>query len=139
MRLRRSKPLEVKGFLDNGTEIIGDLKFSEILHFHGKLKGRIISDGELVVGENGIIEGDVEVGILILSGTLHGNIVAKQKAHLLNTSRVYGDIRTPILKVDEGATWEGTISTTQSVTESKGHKKNEARSDQHEAERVQTL
>jgi cytoskeletal protein CcmA (bactofilin family) len=111
MKLRRFKPPEVRGFLDDGTELIGDLRFSDILHFHGKLKGRIISDGELVVGESGVIEGDVEVGVLTLSGTLNGNIIANQKVHLLSTGRVRGDVCTPILKVDEGASWEGTINT----------------------------
>lgn len=111
MKLGRLNPPEVRGFLDDGTELIGDLRFSDILHFHGKLKGRIISDGELVVGESGLIEGDVEVGVLTLSGTLHGNIVAKQRVHFLRTSRMHGDVCTPILKVDEGASWEGTINT----------------------------
>ena len=111
MKLRKFNRPEVRGFLDDGTELIGDLRFSDILHFHGKLKGRIISDGELVVGESGIIEGDVEVGVLTLSGTLCGNIVAKQKVHFLSTGCMQGDVCTPILKVDEGARWEGSINT----------------------------
>jgi len=111
MKLRKFKVPEVRGFLDDGTELTGDLRFLDILHFHGKLKGRIISDGELVVGESGIIEGDIEVGVLTFSGTLNGNIVAKQKVHFLSTGRVCGDVSTPILKVDEGARWEGAINT----------------------------
>jgi len=119
MKLRRLNRPEVRGFLDDGTELIGDLRFSDILHFHGKLKGRIITDGELVVGESGSIEGDVEVGVLTLSGTLNGNIIAKQKVHFLSTGRVRGDVWTPILKVEEGASWEGSINTNQLKAEGK--------------------
>lgn len=119
MKLRKFNGPEVRGFLDEGTELTGDLRFSDILHFHGKLKGRIISDGELVVGESGIIEGDIEVGVLTLSGTLHGNILAKQKVHFLSTSRMHGDVSTPILKVDEGANWEGSINTNRLKAEGK--------------------
>ncbi|MFQ5674655.1 MAG: polymer-forming cytoskeletal protein, partial [bacterium] len=112
------KPLELRGFLDQGTEIIGDLRFSDVLHFHGRFNGRVISDGELVVGESGVLEGDIEIGSLTLSGTIKGNIVARQRVHLLKTSRVIGDVCTPILRVDEGTNWEGSISTT---TKSKSH------------------
>ncbi len=112
MRFRKESPVEVRGFLDDGTEIIGDLKFSDVLHLHGHIKGRVISEGELVVGEKGIIEGDVEVGILTIGGTLIGNIIAKKKVHILNTARIRGDVATPILRVDEGAMWEGSITTT---------------------------
>jgi cytoskeletal protein CcmA (bactofilin family) len=113
MKLRslKQKLPEVRGFMDNGTELIGDLKFSDILHFHGKIKGRIFSDGELVVGEQGVIEGDIDVGVIALSGTIIGNIIATQKVHLLPTARVQGDVCTPVLKVDEGATWDGSIHT----------------------------
>jgi len=119
MKLRKFNGPEVRGFLDEGTELTGDLRFSDILHFHGKLKGRIISDGELVVGESGVIEGDIEVGVLTLSGTFHGNILAKQKVHFLSTGRVHGDVCTPILKVDEGASWEGSINTNRLKAEGK--------------------
>jgi cytoskeletal protein CcmA (bactofilin family) len=110
MRFRKEPSVEVRGFLDEGTEVIGDLRFSDVLHLHGHIKGRVVSDGELVVGEKGIIEGDVEVGILTLGGTLIGNVTAKKKAHFLNTARVRGDVSTPILRVDEGAEWEGSIT-----------------------------
>jgi cytoskeletal protein CcmA (bactofilin family) len=111
MRLRKKPPVEVRGFLDEGTEVIGDLRFSDVLHLHGHIKGRVISEGELIVGEKGIIEGDVEVGILTLGGMLIGNIIAKKKAHFLSTARIRGDVATPILRVDEGAVWEGSITT----------------------------
>jgi cytoskeletal protein CcmA (bactofilin family) len=111
MKLRKLKTPEVRGFLDIGTELFGDLRFSDVLHLHGRLKGCIISEGELVVGEHGIVEGNVEIGVLTLGGTITGNIVATQKIHLLNTGRVQGDIYTPIIKVDEGAMLEGNINT----------------------------
>lgn len=123
MKFRKAKPVEVRGFLDEGTEVVGDLRFSEVLHLHGRIKGKVLSDGEIVVGEKGIIEGDVEVGVLTLGGTLIGNIVAKQKAYFLSTARVRGDVCTPVLRVDEGANWEGSITTGRSDErqESKPH------------------
>ncbi|MCS6816446.1 MAG: polymer-forming cytoskeletal protein [Blastocatellia bacterium] len=117
MRFRREPAVEVRGFLDEGTEVIGDLRFSDVLHLHGRIKGRVVSDGELVVGQKGVIEGDVEVGILTLGGTLIGNVIAKKKVHFLNTARIRGDVSTPILRVDEGAEWEGSITTLAEVQE----------------------
>ncbi len=120
MRFRKEPAVEVRGFLDEGTQVIGDLRFSDVMHLHGHIKGKVISDGELVVGEKGLIEGDVEVGILTLGGMLIGNVIAKKKAHFLSTARIRGDVSTPILRVDEGAEWEGSI-TTFTETREKSH------------------
>ncbi|MCS6804254.1 MAG: polymer-forming cytoskeletal protein [Acidobacteriota bacterium] len=111
MKFRNLKAPQVRGFLDLGTEIVGDLRFSDVLHLHGRLKGGIFSEGELVIGEHGLVEGNVEVAVLTLGGTITGNVVATEKIHLLSTGRVQGDIFTPILKVDEGAMLEGVVNT----------------------------
>lgn len=119
MKLRNIKSPQVRGFLDLGTEIIGDIRFSDILHLHGKLKGRIVSEGELVIGEHGFVEGNVEVAVLTLGGTITGNVVATEKIHLLPTGRIQGDVCTPILKVDEGAMLEGVVTTVRPNTQEK--------------------
>jgi len=119
MKLHKTRPVEVRGFLDDGTEVIGDLKFTEVLHLHGHIRGKILSEGELVVGEKGVIEGDVEVGVLTLGGTLIGNVPAKNKAHFLSTARVRGDVYTPVLRVDEGACWDGSVNTSEQQEEKK--------------------
>ena len=47
---------DISGFLAEGTEIKGEIHFKDILRVDGKVSGKIVSEGELVVGENGEIQ-----------------------------------------------------------------------------------
>ena len=44
---------DISGFLAEGTEIKGEIRFKDILRIDGKVGGTIVSEGELVIGENG--------------------------------------------------------------------------------------
>jgi cytoskeletal protein CcmA (bactofilin family) len=49
-----------------------------------------------VIGESGVIEADIRSQIVIVSGTIHGNVVALRKVVLHKSAR-YGDVETPSL------------------------------------------
>lgn len=96
------------GFLTDGTEIDGEVRFNEELRVDGKIGGRIVSDsGRLLVGESGQIEAEVHVGVASISGTVSGTLVATVRVEIHSTGKFYGDIRTPALIIEEGAIFEG--------------------------------
>ncbi|MEP0774365.1 MAG: polymer-forming cytoskeletal protein, partial [Acidobacteriota bacterium] len=47
------------GFLDRGCTIKGDVTFSDLLRVHGQVAGKVMSNHELLVGEGGVVEGEV--------------------------------------------------------------------------------
>ena len=55
---------DISGFLAEGTEIKGEIRFRELMRIDGKVSGTIVSEGELVIGEAGHVEADVKVGTL---------------------------------------------------------------------------
>ncbi len=77
----------------------------------GKITGKVISEKELVVGESGEIEADVNVGILSVSGKITGTIHVKEKLEIHPTGRVLGDLtlEKPNLVIHEGGVFEGNI------------------------------
>jgi cytoskeletal protein CcmA (bactofilin family) len=102
---------DISGFLAEGTEINGEVRFLHVLRVDGKIKGKVISEKELVVGESGEIEADVNVGVLSVSGTVTGTFHIKEKLEIHPTGRVIGDLtlEKPNLVIHEGGVFEGNV------------------------------
>jgi cytoskeletal protein CcmA (bactofilin family) len=102
---------DISGFLAEGTEIKGEIRFRDILRVDGKISGKITSEGELVIGESGEVEAEVRVGTLSVSGRLSGTVNATEKVEIHPKGRVHGDvsIAKPNLVIHEGGTFEGNI------------------------------
>jgi len=94
-------------FLGKNTEFEGKLRFEGALRIDGYYKGEITSDGNLVVGEDALVEGDMHVSYVVVSGEVHGNIVADQRADLRAPAKVFGNILAPAVVIDEGVIFEG--------------------------------
>jgi cytoskeletal protein CcmA (bactofilin family) len=73
----------------------------------GKLSGEIFSDDVLVVGEGAEVKAEIDVGEIIVQGTIIGNIRAKRAVEIHAPGRVRGDITTPSLQIDKGVIFEG--------------------------------
>ncbi|HNX49818.1 MAG TPA: polymer-forming cytoskeletal protein [Thermoanaerobaculaceae bacterium] len=102
----------LNGFLDQGCSIKGDIVFSDLLRVHGQATGTVRSDGELLVGEGGVVEGEIMVARLVVAGTVRGSVKARERLVVHRSGRVTADISTPILVVDEGGVVEGTVKMT---------------------------
>lgn len=98
---------KVETILGNGT-VIGDLFTKGSLRIEGKIKGNIKAEGDLYVGENGVLNAQVEARNVIVAGTVNGNIVANGKIELLKSGKLNGDIQTMTIKIEEGASFTGT-------------------------------
>src|SRR6476646_861787 len=98
---------ELNGFLDRGASFKGEMEFEDTMRIDGKFNGKIVSKNELIVGESAHIEGDVHVGRIAISGTVVGKIVADQRVEIHRSCKVYSDIETPALVIEEGAIFQG--------------------------------
>ena len=98
------------GLIGKGVEVRGDILFTEGLRVEGKVVGSLVAEsGTLIIDESARIEARVEVGVCVISGTLDGNVKAKSRVEIHKTSRVKGDITTPVLLVEEGAIINGSV------------------------------
>jgi cytoskeletal protein CcmA (bactofilin family) len=98
---------DVNGILGEGTHMEGSLRFPGRFHIEGRFKGDVDSDDTLVIGEKADAEGEFRVGELVVMGVLRGNVAAQRSVEIHSTGKVYGSVRTPSLKIDEGAVFEG--------------------------------
>src|SRR5687767_14529371 len=98
---------EISTLLGRGSEFEGKLTFEGTVRIDGKLSGEIFSDDVLVVGEGAEVHAQIDVGEIIVQGTIVGNIKAKKSVVIHAPGRVRGDITTPSLQIDKGVIFEG--------------------------------
>lgn len=112
------------GFLAEGAEIDGEVRFGDELRIDGRVSGRIISDkGRLIIGDSGTVEAEIAVGVASIGGTIVGTLVASQKVEIHSTGKVYGNIQAPTLIIEEGAIFEGHCEMSKAVEAREGTKK----------------
>ena len=103
-----SGPTDLRSFLGEGTNITGEIKFTEIMRVDAEINGSIISEnGNLLVMEKGRIKATVQAGTVEVSGIIEGTVTARNSVKIHPTGRVYGDIYTPSLIIENGAVFDG--------------------------------
>ncbi len=90
-----------------GTEITGDIICKGDIRIDGKLFGNLMSEGKVVVGDNGYVEGSVKCANATISGTLKVTITVKELLSLKATSNLIGEITTNKLQIEPGANFSG--------------------------------
>lgn len=112
MHLRRSSEPSAKvsgpsTLIAEGSEIEGKFTFSGTATVNGRLRGEIVSNDSLVVGEKGVVNASIRAGVIHISGEVVGDVIASERLELHGRCRVYGDVEAPIVIIEEGALLEG--------------------------------
>lgn len=100
----------LNGFIDQGSEFVGELRFRDTFRVDGYVRGRIVSDNTLIVGEKGVVEGEIDCGVASISGRVKGHVHARDRIEILSGARVDATLDAPKLVVEEGAILSGETS-----------------------------
>ena len=90
-----------------GTVVVGDINTDGNIRIDGTVKGIIKADGKVVIGQNGVIEGEVICKNADISGTLKTKITVYGLLTLKSTANILGDIKTDMLEIEAGANFSG--------------------------------
>ena len=93
--------------ITNGTVIKGDITATGDFRLDGTLEGNIQLNGKLVVGDTGVVNGNVLCMNANIIGTGNGNLSVKELLSLHSTARVKGDILINKLSIEPGAVFTG--------------------------------
>jgi cytoskeletal protein CcmA (bactofilin family) len=92
--------------------IKGELTAQEDLVIAGRVEGTISVTGHLVVVEAGAnVVGDVTSAGIVVSGTVHGSVLAEERIKVEAGADLHGDISAPRIAVADGAVVNGRIET----------------------------
>ena len=111
---REIKDGSLSGFVGSGTVITGEASFKSMLRVDGRYSGRIASTGgALIVGAGGQVDANIEVAVATIHGIVNGDIIASERVELGRAAKLTGNIQTPSLIIEQGATFEGSCKMTQ--------------------------
>ena len=99
------------GYVGRGMEIEGTIRFKELLRIDGKVKGKIITPKELVVGEGAVLEADLQVGRLSVAGHVIGKVEVRERVEIHRGGKISGELHLngPRLIIEEGGELEGSV------------------------------
>ena len=90
------------------------MEFAGGLHLDGAIAGNLRADpvegSSLSVSETGSIDGNVEVGNIMLNGAVKGDIVARGRVVLGATARVQGNVYYGVIEMTLGAQIMGKLT-----------------------------
>ncbi len=98
---------EINAFLGKDTEFEGKLSFKGAVRIDGHFTGEIFTEGTLIVGELAVIESNIHVSHIIISGEIRGNIIADNRIEIHAPGKVFGNIQAPTVVIEEGVIFEG--------------------------------
>ena len=93
-----------------GTTITGDVQSKGDIRIDGTLKGSVNTTGKVVLGKEGVIEGDVVCNNADIAGALKAKITTTELLSLKSTAKLNGDITTNKLSIEPGASFTGSCS-----------------------------
>jgi cytoskeletal protein CcmA (bactofilin family) len=99
----------LNGFVDSGCKLKGELEFSNSFRVDGRVEGIIRSRSELVIGEDGNVEGEIDVARCLVGGQVRGTIKGSEKVVLHASAKVWGEIQAPAVVMEDGAFLEGKV------------------------------
>jgi cytoskeletal protein CcmA (bactofilin family) len=96
--------------LVDGTKIVGDIFSESNLRIDGEVQGNISTKGKVVIGENGLVNGNLTCQEADIEGKINGNLSVESLLILRETAKIAGDIQTARLHMEEGALFLGSCA-----------------------------
>lgn len=116
---RKDKKHESEKVLDVDASMQGTLVFKDAvnLKINGRFEGVLNTKGNLMIGEEAVVNADITGESIIVAGKVNGNIRALNDLKLISPAKVTGDINAPVLSIAEGAIFDGTCRMLASASE----------------------
>jgi cytoskeletal protein CcmA (bactofilin family) len=103
-----------------GMHVVGDCRTDGTLRIEGTVKGTVHAGKAVVLGKDGVIDGDISTQDAVVGGRVTGSIVAESRLELQATSVIEGEIRARRLKLEEGGKITGTVHVGEATAGSPG-------------------
>lgn len=103
----RTDDISINTIIGKGSAISGNMKVNGFIRIDGDIDGSLETDGNVIVGENARIRGDLTAKSVIIGGIIKGNIKANESVKILADAAVIGDVISRKVQVDGSALIHG--------------------------------
>jgi cytoskeletal protein CcmA (bactofilin family) len=107
---------KVDTLIGAGTTIEGKVQANGILRVEGRIRGEVVAEGDVIVGEKGEIRANIKARHVTVAGKVAGNIHASGRMHLIATGSLHGDVDAATIMIDEGAHFVGACRMTETAS-----------------------
>lgn len=90
-----------------GTILKGDIQSQQDLRIDGTVVGNVKSASKIVIGQGGMVEGDLDSAHCDVNGKVTGNIRCRELLQLRGESVVAGNLYAGKLQIEPSATFNG--------------------------------
>ena len=105
---------DVSAFIGRGVDFKGTIIYNGTVRIDGSLEGEVQTDGVLLVGEEAVLKAKVSAGTVVCKGKITGDVTATEKIRLRAPAVLNGGVKAPMLSIEEGVLFNGTIEMTAS-------------------------
>jgi len=94
--------------IGEGSTFEGKIKSQASIRLEGEITGDVVCEGDVIIGERGVARSNVSARNVVLAGTVHGNIAAKEKLTVKSSGRLFGNLSAAELAIEAGGLFQGT-------------------------------
>ncbi len=112
-KLRGNTPSPVESVISiigPGMRVVGDCETTGTIRIEGTVHGSVKAAKAVVVGRDGVVEGDITTQDAVISGSVKGTLIVESRLELQSTCQISGEIQAVRLQLEEGAVLNGTVS-----------------------------
>jgi cytoskeletal protein CcmA (bactofilin family) len=104
---KKQSSTEWTGFLEEGVKVEGRLESTGTFRIDSAMKGTLVSEDTLILGERAVVEGHILGNHVTIAGRFDGEIRARGRVEIKPDAVVTGEIHTPCLIIEPGAVFNG--------------------------------
>ena len=94
-----------------GMKVTGDCETEGTLRIEGTVEGTVRAGKAVVVGKDGVVDGDIATQDAVIGGRVTGTVIAESRLELQATCVIDGEIRARRIKLEEGGKLNGKVQT----------------------------
>ena len=107
MRKKVDSTNDIETIIGRSTAINGQISGSGNIRVDGRVDGGIAVAGDAIIGESGIIVGDIKARSLVVAGTVNGNVEVEGNLSIHATGQLIGDVKVRSLNIADGGVFKG--------------------------------
>lgn len=108
-------------FIAAECQISGSVTINGNARIDGRIDGNVYVTGDLTVGPGAVLRAEIEAKTVVVAGEVHGDIKATETLELSQSARLFGDIYSKQLKIEQGARFVGSSKPLEDKAASANH------------------
>jgi len=107
--MKPSPPEQVISIIGPGMKVVGDCDSDGAIRIEGTVQGNVRAGKSVVVGRDGMVDGDIFTQDAVIAGRVNGVVRAESRLEVQPTSQIEGEVIAARMQLEEGAVLNGVV------------------------------